>query len=86
MPGGTMCGDCNVVRRCALRLDPARRRALSHKSIARSTARAENGGPTILFAAEDPKVALSACRQGEQLSVSFPAELRLQCFGAGAPR
>jgi hypothetical protein len=41
---------------------------------------------TIRFAAEDPQVALSACRQSERVSILFPAELRLQCFAAGVLR
>lgn len=81
-----VCSECKVVRRCARGLSAAQRRALSHAPIPRPSARAANAPLTVVFSATDPNVAMNACRRSEQMSASRPAELRLRCFTAGAPR
>jgi hypothetical protein len=81
-----VCSACKVVQRCVRGLPAAQRRALSHEPIPQPSARAANAPLTAVFAATDPNLAVSACRQAEQMSASHPAESRLRCFEAGVPR
>jgi hypothetical protein len=81
-----VCGACKVVQRCVQGLSAAQRRALSHEPIPQPSARAANASLTAVYAATDPNLATSACRQAEQMSASLPAESRLRCFTAGASR
>lgn len=81
-----VCSACKVVQRCVQGLTSAQRRALSHEPFPAPSARATNAPLTVVFAATDPNLAMSACRQAETMSASQPAESRLRCFPAGTPR
>lgn len=83
---GANCHGCTVVQRCPRGLPAAMRGALSRQAIAQPSARAGEGGFTIVFSAADPAATMDACRQSQQLSASFPVESRLTCFAAGTPR
>jgi hypothetical protein len=80
------CQGCEVVQRCPRGLPTALRGALSHEAMAQPSARAGDGGLTLVFLGRDPAVTMDACRQSQQLSASYAVESRLECFAAGVPR
>jgi hypothetical protein len=81
-----LCRDCRVVRRCARGLPAAQRQVLTREPLAQPSARSEDGGLTVVFSAQDPAVAMNACRQTERWSDALRTERRLRCYPAGAPR
>lgn len=86
LPVDTTCSGCMVVPRCTRGLSAVQGAAFSRAAITRPSARSGDGGLAIVFSAENPQVAMGACRQSEQLTASLPVELRLRCFAAGTPR
>lgn len=80
------CPACKVAERCVRGLDAERRKILSREPLSTPSARQQGGKLTMTLASEDPQLALSVCRQTEQQTASQPAEQRLRCFPALAPR
>jgi hypothetical protein len=80
------CPVCKVVERCVRGLDDWRRKILSRDPLVTPSLRLPGGKLTMTLASEDPQLALTVCRQAEQQTASQPANQRLRCFPALAPR
>lgn len=80
------CPACRVVERCYRGLDAERRKVLSLEPLATPSARLPGGKLTMTISAADPQLALTVCRQTEAQTASQPADQRLRCFPALAPR
>lgn len=80
------CADCKIVKRCARGLDAEQRRILSREPLATPSLRSEDGMLTMTIFAADAQLALSVCRLTENQTASSPANKRLACYPAAAPR
>lgn len=80
------CPACKVTERCFRGLDAERREILSREPLATPSARLPGGKLTMTIAAADAQLALAVCRQTEAQTASQPADQRLRCFPALAPR
>lgn len=80
------CPACKVVERCYRGLDAERRKILARDPLATPSARLPGGKLSMTISAADPQLALVVCRQTEQQTATQPADQRLRCFPASAPR
>ena len=80
------CPACKVVERCRRGLDAEHRKILSREPISTPSARQQGGKLTMTFSAADAQLALAVCAQTEAQIAAQPAEQRLRCFPALAPR
>ena len=80
------CPACRVAERCYRGLDARRRKVLSPEPLATPSARIAGGKLTMTFSSQDPRLALVVCRQIERQTAAQPADRRLRCFPALAPR
>jgi len=80
------CPACKVVESCFRGLDAERRKILSREPLEMPSARLPGGKLTMTVSAADPQLALAVCRQTEAQTASQPADQRLRCFPALAPR
>lgn len=80
------CVNCTILERCLHGLDAEQTRALSRDPFPLPSARTPAGTTAITFSAPNPQLALVACQLSEKQSAAQPADQRLRCFPAGAPR
>jgi hypothetical protein len=80
------CPACKVVERCLRGLDAERRKILSREPLATPSVRLPGGKLSMTISAADPQLALAVCRQTEAQTASQPADQRLRCYPALAPR
>lgn len=83
---GANCPDCKLDYRCTRDLSAEQRRVLSREPISLPSARVDSGALTITFASVDPNLALAACQQSAQQSLTQIANARMRCSAAGVPR
>jgi len=80
------CPACKVIERCLRGLDAEHRKILSREPLSTPSVRQQGGRLTMTLSAADPQLALAVCRQTEQHTASQPADQRLRCIPALAPR
>jgi hypothetical protein len=80
------CPTCKIAQRCERGLQVEHRDVLSNEPLSIPSLRSPGGKLTMTISASDTQAALDVCRQMEQQLASRPADQRLRCYPALAPR
>jgi hypothetical protein len=80
------CPACRIAQSCFRGLDARRRKILSREPLSTPSARIAGGKLTMTFSSRNPRLALAVCRQIARETAAQPADRRLHCFPALAPR
>jgi hypothetical protein len=80
------CPTCGISQSCSRGLDAEAKQVLSKEPLPGPSVRSESGKLTMTISADDPQVALAACRQLQAQTTSQPPNAKLRCFPPGVER